>query len=192
MAEEALESTRSSDPSPWQFERALAECLAVLAAAPSSEADREITQALRRLCEILELDRAVVWQTTPEEPQTLHLTHLWAWVIPPVPEGITANVYYPWITRQVFAGREVVISDLEALPPEAATDVESLRYYDDSATAVFPLQTTDGVVTGAISFDDTTRHRGFSDEALVRCRLPVQAINGVLARKRADATTWRG
>ncbi len=167
-----------------QLETTLTDHLAILLATPVDAIDPAIIETQRELCRLLGTDRSAIWQGSTEAPHTLRLTHLCTLdEIPAVPEGITANAAFPWITQQLLAGKTVAIPDLTVLPAEAATDRESLLYYLDRSTLAIPLVLGSGQVRGAISFAATTRQEPWPKATLTHCRLVAQVIGSVLARK---------
>ena len=165
----------------------LADQLAALAAAPFDQIDAAIVDAQRALCRMLGMDRSAIWQSTPDAPDVLALTHMCTLdEIPPVPPGMSANQFFPWITKQLFEGRIVAIPDTVALPPEASIDRDSLIHYGDKSTLAIPFQQADGPVRGCISFTATARHEQWSEGVLTECRLLSHVVHSVLLRKRAE------
>ncbi len=170
-----------------QLQGRLADQLAALAAAPFEQIDAAIVDAQRELCRILGMDRSAIWQSTPVSPEVLALTHLCTLdEIPPVPPGMSANQFFPWITKQLFEGRIVAIPDTHALPAEASVDRDSFLHYGDKSTLAIPFQQSDGPVRGCISFTATARHEQWSEHVLTHCRLITHVVHSVLLRKQAE------
>ena len=169
------------------LETRLADRLSQLVAATPETVDAEIVEAQRDLCRLLGMDRSAIWQGTAQAPDTLGLVYLCTLdEIPPVPQGVTTNGAFPWITRQLLAGKTVAIPDVSALPEEASVDRDSLLYYLDKSTLAIPFADRPGLMRGAISFAATTRHESWPDSVLAQCRLIAQVISSVLSRKRAQ------
>jgi hypothetical protein len=107
-----------------RFETLIADLSSKFVNLPAGEVDREIMDAQRRICELLGLDVAGLWQWSNETPVVLSLTHLFGVVDAPLPERMDAADYFPWYEQQMLAGRVVTFSRLEELPAEAARDRE--------------------------------------------------------------------
>jgi PAS domain-containing protein len=170
-----------------QLQGRLADNLAALAAAPYEQIDAAIVEAQRELCRMLGMDRSAIWQSTPEAPEVLALTHMCTLdEIPPVPPGMSANLFFPWITKQLFQGQIVAIPDTAALPDEASVDRDSFMHYGDKSTLAIPFQQANGPVRGCISFTATARHEQWSEAVLTHCRLITHVVHSVLQRKHAE------
>ena len=92
---------------------------------PAGEVDREITDALRLVCEFLGIDFAVLWQWPGGASNVIVPTHMYnarEGLQPPEP---LSHKLFPWFVKQLLAGRMVALSFLEELPAEAAVDRES-------------------------------------------------------------------
>ncbi len=133
------------------------------------------------------MDRSAIWQSTPDAPEVLALTHVCTLdEIPPVPPGMSANLFFPWIVKQLFDGRIVAIPDTQALPDEASIDRDSFLHYGDKSTLAIPFQQSGGAVRGCISFTATARHEQWSEQVLTHCRLITHVVHSVLLRKHAE------
>jgi signal transduction histidine kinase len=171
-----------------QLQGRLADQLAALAAAPFEQIDDAIVEAQRELCRMLGMDRSAIWQSTPEAPEVLALTHLCTLdEIPPVPPGMNASQFFPWIVKQLFEGKIVAIPDTHALPtPEASVDRDSFLHYGDKSTLAIPFQQSGEPVRGCISFTATARHEQWSEQVLTQCRLITHVVHSVLRRKQSE------
>jgi hypothetical protein len=106
----------------------------------SDHIDAAIISAQRELCEFFGTERSSLWQGTDQHPKTLLMTHSCTLdEIPPVPEGITANDFFPWVTSQLLQNKTVIVPDVENLPSEAAIDKQNLQYYMDKSTLITSL-----------------------------------------------------
>jgi PAS domain S-box-containing protein len=170
-----------------RFEMLLAEIQADFLAMPAEDVDQAILSAQRKLCELFGTDRSALWQGSADEPENLRMTHLCTLdEIPPVPEGVTTNILFPWFTEQLLAMQIVIVPDVHALPPEAATDSKNLIYYGDKSTLAIPFSSGEPPVFGALSFAATTRSTHWSEALLAHCQLVAQVFSGVLARKQVE------
>jgi len=75
---------------------------------PPGDVDREIEDAMRRVCEPLGIDFATLWQWSREAQDTILPTHAY-----PPQKAVRAaeplhQDLYPWVVHQMRAGRMVV------------------------------------------------------------------------------------
>ena len=121
-----------------RFETVLSDLSARFINLPADQVDSEIEAALRRLVEILGLDRSTLFQLAEDE-KTLVVTHGWA--IPgfePMKELIVRDEL-PWGLRKVLRGETIVFSSVEDLPEEAARDKVAMRRLGPKSNVSFPL-----------------------------------------------------
>ena len=122
-----------------EFERLLSELSSRFINLPPGEVDREINDALRRVCELLGIDLAVLWQWSGATPSVIMPTH----TFPPqeeleAPEPLHRD-QYPWYVQQMLAGRVIVMPSMDELPAEAAVDRESCRVLGIKSNLCLPL-----------------------------------------------------
>ena len=91
-----------------RFEMLLAEISGRFINLPVDRIDKEIEDAQRRICELLDLDRCTLWQTCEGEPGTLLLTHIHQPPgSPPPPARMNAGKFLPWVTQKILGGETV-------------------------------------------------------------------------------------
>ncbi len=153
-----------------------------------ADVDSEIEEAQRRVCECLGFDIAALWQFTPEEPDVFKMTHIYRSVEgPPVPENFDAQEYNPWALGRVLEGKIVSLFSLAEAPAEAATDIETWRYFDIKSVFLFPLATGGGPAFGGVSYHAVREEAQWPDEIVQRLRLVTQIFANALVRKRTEA-----
>ena len=153
---------------------------------PGEEVDGAIENALRRVCEFLELDHAVLWQWSASDPAVLLPTHAY-----PDQEGQRApqNLsveQFPWCLQEMVAGRSVVFSSPGELPPEAAVDRESCRRLGVKSNLTVPLWVGVTSRVGVLGFNAIRAERDWPDSLVQRLQLVAQVFANALARKRAE------
>ena len=169
-----------------RFETLLAGISARFVNLPAERIDSEIEDAQRRICECLGLDLSALWQWSVESPRFLELTHLYSPPEGPVrPERLDAQEAFPWSFRKLMRGEVLAIST-EALPPEAARDRETRRFYGVKSSLAIPLSAGSGPLIGALSFDTLHAERAWPEPLVKRLHLLAQVFINALARKRAD------
>jgi PAS domain S-box-containing protein len=172
-----------------RFETLLADLSSQFLNLPAGQVDSQIQDAQRRICECLGFDLAALWQESERAPGVFKLTHYYRPLGgPPVPEEMSAEEHFPWLTNQALAGRIVALSSVDQMPAEAARDREVLQYYGAKTTLNIPLSTGGGPVAGVLSFNDMQRERTWPELLLKRLQLVAQVFANALARKRAEQT----
>jgi hypothetical protein len=138
---------------------------------PAAEVDREIEDALRRVCESLEIDLAVLWQWSEVTPDAVMPTHAYCTPKELRPSGPMRQDQYPWAVQQVLAGRTFAISSLEDFPAEAAVDRETCRQFGIKAGVCIPLSVGGEAPVGALGLNALRAERDWP-EALVKPTRP--------------------
>src|SRR5262249_31560737 len=119
-------------------ETLLAELSALFASRPSGEVDRHIEDALRRVVEELDVDRATVGQL-PRTSDKAEITHAWTRPgITPLPNVLDSRLL-PWIISRVRQGQAVSLTRPEDLPPDAEVDRKTLRSMRTRSLTVVPF-----------------------------------------------------
>ncbi len=169
-----------------EFERLISDLSSRFIALAPGEVDREIEDALRRVCELLGLDLAVLWQWTGSAPPVIEPTHTYpAADGPQVPEPLHQE-QFPWYRQQMLAGRRVAISSLEELPPEAGVDRESCRLVGVRSNLCLPLTVGGEPPLGALGLSTLKAERDWPEPMVSRLQLVAQVITNALARRRHE------
>ena len=153
---------------------------------PASEVDREIEGALRRVCEFIGIDLAVLWQWSREAPDVLTPTQVYfaqEGLQPPEP---MRQEHYPYYLQQVLTGRTVGFSSPEELPAEAAVDLKYARLLGIKSNLCLPLSVGGEPPVGALALNTLRAQRDWPDALVKRLQLVAQIFTTALARKRAD------
>jgi PAS domain S-box-containing protein len=153
------------------------------------ELDREIEDVQRRVCEILDLDLAALWEGSLGDPTSLTLTHFHTSdtsLMQPV-LGMRAGDYFPWLEQQMLAGRTVVASSLDELPKDADVDRLNLSLFGVRSNLTVPLAVGGQTPMGALGFNSTHGEREWPEPLVARLKLVAQIFAGALARRRDDA-----
>ena len=167
-----------------EFEALLADISTRLLNLPPASVDQEITDALRRLGEHLDVDRGSVASVDPNDGK-LHGTHGWAREgVPQIPLGI-GEAEFPWAATQTRAGRAIIVSDPEDLPPEAAADVEVVQRFGVQSLVLLPLS-AGGKLIGTVHFSTATRAVHWPEAIVQRLRLIGEIFASVLLRRESE------
>jgi formate hydrogenlyase transcriptional activator len=152
------------------------------------EMDFEIEDSLRRVCELLGIDMAVLWQWSTAAPGVISPTHAYpSSSTGPGTLGLNAEEQFPWVRQQMLAGRVVVLPSLEeSLPAEAAADRESALRLGIKSSLTLPLSVGGEPPVGALAFNILRAQRDWPDALVTRLQLVAQVFTNALARRRAD------
>ena len=170
-----------------KFEMLLADLSARFVNLPANQVDSEIEEAQREICNSLGIDHSAVWQNSPTEPGIFLLTHLYRDpVLPPPPNRMDGEMYFPW-TKQKLMKREIVcFSSTAQAPVEAATDKKSWQAFGIKSILDFPLWVGNGSVFGVLTFDATIGEREWPEALVNRLQTLAQVFANALARKRTE------
>jgi formate hydrogenlyase transcriptional activator len=150
------------------------------------DVDREIEDALRRVCESLRIDYAVLWQWAASASALILPTHAY----PPLADPRTLDPLrqesFPWVVQEILAGRMVVVSGLDDMPEEAAVDRESARLSGILSNLTVPLSVGGAPAVGALAFSTLRAPREWTDGDVKRLQLVAQVFANALLRRRYD------
>jgi signal transduction histidine kinase len=172
------------------FERLLSEVSAAFAGRPGSEIAEAIRDALARIAERLDVDRAALAQVSGKgrafDLEYASRSH----GIDDLPPSILAGEF-PWGGEKSRRGEVVSFSRLEDLPGEAATDRESFGRYGIRSAVAVPLM-AGSVSLGVLGLATVRYERSWSGEMVERLRLLGELFTAALMRQRADADARHG
>ncbi|MFA6957289.1 MAG: PAS domain-containing protein [Thermoanaerobaculia bacterium] len=185
MAEHARRSTDQLE-NRLEFETLIAEMSSRFINLPSAEVDAEIELALRRVCELLDIDLAVLWQWSTTDADLITPTHVhYAWE-GPRPSEPMRQAMYPWSRREMLAGRMIVVPSLETLPEEAAVDRETCRLFGIKAVLCIPLAVGGKPSVGALGFNCLRSEHDWPAALVKRLQFVGQIFTNALSRKRHE------
>ena len=193
---EAWESILTDEPSGGRreelearlrFETLIAGLSSEFVNVPSSDVDRLIGDAQRRVCQCLEIDLSGLWQWSAESPGFLGLTHLYRTDEgPPTPDPMDAGEFFPWCLQQLLIGKVIAVPSVVKMPPEAARDREAFQHFGIKSTLVIPLSAGGGPLIGALGFNATKQERVWPEALVKRLRIIAEIFANAITRKRVD------
>ncbi len=169
-----------------EFETLLADLSSRFINLPPDQVDREIEDALRRVCELLGIDLAVLWQWPGTAPDVIIATHFHSAEDVQPPAGPLSEEQFPWARKEVLAGRVVLLRSLDDFPAEAAIDRESCRLLGINSNLTLPLAVAGAPPVGALGLNTRQAHHDWPDALIARLTLVAQVFTNALARRRAD------
>lgn len=154
-----------------------------LATAAATQMDGEVDAAFRRLLELLEADRGVLFAVEADRGTARVKRRARRAGLPPIPAEVNARERFPWIFGQLVAGRRALrIDSLEQLPAEAKVDRDHLLRWQVRSVLLVPLL-AGNAVEHAIAVASTRSEHRWAAPQVPRLRLFGQAVVDALARK---------
>ena len=162
------------------FGSLIRETLSKFAVLQNGAIDREIVETLRRISELLGLQKAKVWWNGGAGP--IALTHYWPANDESVLPGRELEPSFPWLAGRALKGEVTAYSQLKELPEDAGKDKELLLREGTRSMAAFPLQ-LDGAVAGVVSFETATHEMEWRPLLLEKLELVSTLVAQAVARK---------
>ena len=166
------------------FERLLADLSAGFINLAADKVDAAITDSLLRITVALGVDRAELVHFAPDPAGHL-VTH--SAVVPGVIEG-APNAFarrFPWVTRQILAGRHFAFGRLDELPAEANVDKASWQKFKVKSCVGVPIH-VGGQIDSAIGVDCMRKERTWPAELVERLQVLATIFGNALAHKRTS------
>ncbi len=155
---------------------------------PIDQIDAAIEDAQRKICECLGFDLSTLWQWSADGNHLLTLTHLYS------PKGsfqrpryVDAAKEFPWTYQKMMSGVTLVITT-EQLPPEAAQDQATRRYYGIKSAVNIPLMAGGKPIVGIVTFASLHTERCWTSDEIKRIELVAQIFSNTLNRRHSEET----
>ncbi len=169
-----------------RFEELLADLSSKFVNLPPAEVDPAIEDALRRVCECLKIDLAVLWQWSAAALDVIAPTHAYPPVEQVLPPEPLHEEQFPWIRQEILDGKVVALSTLAEFPPEAHVDHEYCSHYGVKSHLSIPLSIGGEPPVGLIGWNTLRVERSWPDALVNRLQLVAHVFTNALARKRHD------
>ncbi len=167
-----------------RFETLLSDLSATLVNLPASEVDQAIRQGLRRIVELLDVDRGALSEFSESQTELHSILSYTRPGLPAVPARLTSEEL-PWYFEKLRRGEMVVAERLDGLPADATHDKESALEMGVKSNLTIPL-TIGGVNLGMISFGSFRHERAWPPDLIPRLKLIGEIFANAYARKRAE------
>jgi PAS domain S-box-containing protein len=169
-----------------EFEALVSEVSSSLISLQAGEVDRAIEDALRRICEPLDIDLAILWQWSQVAPDVIAPTHVYCSQDDLRPSEPMRQDQYPWARLQMRAGNLVAFASLDAFPAEAAIDRESCRLFGIKSVIALPLAVGGEPPIGALSLNALRAQRDWPDALVKQLQRVARVFINALARQRHE------
>lgn len=166
-----------------RFEELVSRLSAKFVHVPADQIDDQIVDSLSEVAKFFRFDFSSLSIFTG--PALGRVAFIWqAPGTPEMPSNLTENDF-PWMARQLFAGRDVSFLDPSELPAEARIDRATVEKIQNRSVHCVPLL-TGGTPVGVLNVGTFMRAQGIAPDLLRRLRLLGEIFANALARKRAD------
>jgi len=167
------------------FETLLAELSATFVNLPPDQVDPKIEKGLEILATALRAERSALAQMDPVAGE-MRVTHSWASLsLGSSLPAVVSKGSFPWLAQELQAGRTVVVSHPDDIPPEAVAEREYIRSAGLKSGLIVPFM-IGGKFAGAMSIGCFLNSRDWDSPILTRFRLAAEILAQALRRKRAD------
>jgi len=153
-----------------------------------SREEIDLTEIVQILGEAVSVNRAYIFQFRDGLRKTDN-THEWC---APGTEPQIDNLQdldtalFPWWMCRLRDGENIIITDVDALPPEAEREKEILQAQDIRSLLVVPIHSAAGELIGFMGYDDTEKCRQWPDGDAQALRVVAEMVAAYWQRKRAE------
>ena len=148
----------------------------------------DLNQILKIFGEVVNANRSYIFLIR-EDGRRADNTHEWC---DPSTEPQMHNLQgldsalFPWWMEKLKQRENIVIPDVNALPPDATAEKEIIQSQGVRSLLVVPIGSKEGKLLGFMGFDDTEKCRIWSEEDIRLLRVASEMIARYLDRKRAE------
>jgi signal transduction histidine kinase len=165
-----------------RFDALLSELSTQFSGLLEEDIDGAIVSALERLVKFLGATRSSLSEVTPSGALLVTHTHVEPGIEPP-PKSI-ADDHYPWLINELRAGRVVVLTKVDDLPPEARELRELMTHSGMKAAIGIPLYVGKSLVC-VLTFAEFRRERDWPRDLISRLRVAGEIFANAIARRQA-------
>lgn len=148
----------------------------------------DLNQILKIFGEVVNANRSYIFLIR-EDGRRADNTHEWC---DPSTEPQMHNLQgldsalFPWWMEKLKQRENIVIPDVNTLPPDATAEKEIIQSQGVRSVLVVPIGSKEGKLLGFMGFDDTEKCRIWSEEDIRLLRVASEMIARYLDRKRAE------
>jgi transcriptional regulator with GAF, ATPase, and Fis domain len=169
-----------------RFEELISELSRAFINLSADRIDDAIDVGLKRLSRFFNIDRATLFQLSPQHPTGV-LTHMYARTgLQKMPKGLKITAEdYPYVNEINRKGDIYHFESISELPEAAAVDKSSFQRWGVMSCMVIPLF-AGGYFLGGLAFDALTKEIKWPTSIINRGLVIGEIFANALARKRAD------
>ena len=167
-----------------RFEQLLSDLSAKFVNIPSDRVDAEISLGLEQIARFLDVDRAILWERSPDDGR-LYSNHSWAMPgIEPFAVRV-ADDDFPWVIECTNRGEATIISRMEDWPEEAIKEKQWAGRTGVKSGVVVPLM-AGGSLVSVLALNVLRHERNWPSKMVPRLRLLGEVFLNAKERKRAE------
>jgi PAS domain S-box-containing protein len=149
----------------------------------------DYSSILNVLGEAIDVDRAYIFEFKDNGE---FMNNTFEWCSDATPQQIEnlqglESMTFPWWMETLRAKKNVVIDDVNALPPVAAAEKTILQEQEIHALVCVPIFLDEHTLFGFIGFDDTKKTRKWLDHEIRILQVAAEIIAGDVDRRRTEA-----
>lgn len=166
------------------FNRLLIRIAIRLIGAESGEFKDSINESMHELVEVLGVDSCSMTWVDYSGVDQVQGQYEYVWYRPALEslyENKPKQENYPWIVRELFAGRSVVMHSIDDIPEEAVKDRETILSRGWKSFIVIPVF-EDGTLSFVVSFNAYYKHHEWTDEECVLLEVVASLFHGAIQR----------
>lgn len=167
-----------------RFEKLLSEISAAFINLPADEVDIRIEYCLRRIVELLRIDRCTMGKFTKDQDD-LRLTHSFAAADLKTFPLVETRDRFPWIVGTLLRGEVVKFSGIKDFPDEAVLEKQFMLEKGTGSGLIIPLKAAQTMV-GVVFFESIRSPRSWPDDLVSRLQLIGGVFANALLRQRSE------
>ena len=169
------------------FEKMLAEVSGIFATLPSDQLEQSIHSALEKIGEFFQIERSYVFQFS-DDGKLISNTYEWC------AEGIEAQMdslqnisidAFPWYAAQIVNKKNVIIPDVESLPPEKEAEKKLLLSQGVRSLLSIPMM-NNGNVFGFLGIDAVKEKKNWTENQIMLLTIVTELMSNAYIRKLAE------
>lgn len=169
-----------------EFEKLISGFSSRFISLPWTQIDAEIDDSLKILVEFLKFERGTLLELSGQEDDLI-VSHQFA------QPGIrrTSGSYsnresVPWFFSQLMAGKTIILSSIDDLPPEAVKEREAASKIKFKSSITIPFSVS-GKIAGALGFNTETFNKEWHEELIHRLKFIADIFATAIARKNTES-----
>lgn len=148
---------------------------------------QEMTNEMKRICEMLDIDSIIIWESCNKLHTFLLNSYYRRLKGPKVPRIIRTENSFPWCEQRLKSGEILVLSSIEnELPPEARKDIENYNRYGVKSSVNFPLWGEQNKIMGIISFNMIRNERVWTADEINKFQMVSYLYANAFSRKKSE------
>ena len=169
-----------------EFEKLISGFSSKFISLPWTQIDEEIDNSLKTLVEFLKFERGTLLELSNSGDDLL-VTHQFAQPgIRRTSGSYSSKESVPWFHSQLMAGKTLILSSIDDLPPEAIKERELASKINFKSSITIPFS-VGGKIAGALGFNTESFDKEWHDELVNRLKFIADIFATAITRKNNEA-----